>query len=73
MGDTFLVTRASPKHEGKELHPGGTACSEKGSARSISSIRAVSWQASVCARAKIEHCQLNSSPLKAAISGINRV
>jgi len=30
-------------------------------------------ECSLCARAKIEHCQLNSRPFKAAFSGIGRV
>ena len=50
----------------------GTGCSQKRSARSIRSIRAANWQCSICTRAKIEHCQLNSRPFKAAISGIDR-
>ena len=56
---------SEPRHEhGNRVFP-------KRKAPSIRSIRAVSWQGSICTRAKIEHHQLNSQPFEAVISGIN--
>ena len=68
----FLVIRASPKHEGKELHPGGTGCSQKGR-RDQSHQCARRADMLGFLRTKIEYTLLNSRPFETAFSGIDRV
>ncbi len=71
-----LVTWMTPKDEWKCASPGASGESRafpKRKLRSIPSIRAMSWQCSLCPRAKIEHCELNSRPFWAVFSGIDRV
>jgi len=70
-----LLTCVTPNREGKGLNPGastGAARSQKGSPHQ-SDQPARELECSLCSRAKIEHCSLNSSPFEAAFSGIARV
>jgi hypothetical protein len=69
-----LLTCDAPKCEGDGVHlecePRCRAFPKR-KARSIPSIRAVSWQCSLYPRTKIEHISPDSRPFEGAFSGID--
>ena len=69
-----LLTCAAPRSEGKGLHPSVSPVAmpfPKRKSRSIPSIRAVSWQCSLNARAKVEHHKPTYCPFVPVFSGID--